>query len=96
MRESEKNELLIKLFPFLQAPMIDGRHDYSWTFIDFVPPRHRSRFVDMCWELKRVKQAFYIIDVKEKYNEMRIYIDTVNEEAQNIIDAYWKGIKYYD
>ena len=50
----------------------------------------------MCWELKRVKQDFYIIEVKEKYNEMRIYIDTANEEAQNIIDAYWKGIKYYN
>ena len=95
MRESEKNKLLIELFPFLQKP-VDGRWDYSWTFIDFVPSRHRSRFVDMCWELKRVKQDFYFIDVKEKYDEMRIYIDVANEEAQNIIDAYWKGIKYYD
>ena len=34
--------------------------------------------------------------LKEKYDEMRIYIDTANEEAQNIIDAYWKGVKYYD
>lgn len=95
MRESEKNKLLIELFPFLQAP-ISGQQDYSWTFIDFVPSRLRSRFIDMCWELKRVKQDFYIIDVKEKYDEMRIYIDVANEEAQNIIDAYWKGIKYYD
>ena len=95
MTESEKNKLLIGLFPFLQAP-VDGKWDYSWTFIDFVPLRHRTRFMDMCWELKRVKQDFHIIDVKEKYDEMRIYIDTANEEAQNIIDAYWKGIKYYD
>lgn len=95
MKESEKNKLLIELFPFLQAP-IDGKQDYSWTFFDFVPSHHRSRFIDMCWELKRVKQDFYIIDVKEKYDEMRIYIDVANEEAQHIIDAYWKGIKYYD
>ena len=95
MRESENNKLIIELFPFLQAP-IGGQHDYSWTFIDFVPSRLRSRFIDMCWELKRVKQDFYIIEVKEKYDEMRIYIDVANEEAQNIIDAYWKGIKYYD
>ena len=52
--------------------------------------------MNMCWELKKVKQDFHIIDIKEKYDEMRIYIDTANEEAQNIIDAYWKGVKYYD
>lgn len=95
MKELEKNKLLIEQFPFLQAP-IDGKWDYSWTFLDFVPSRHQVRFIDMCWELKRVEQNFHIIDVKEKYNEMRIYIDTFNEEAQDIIDSYWKGVKYYD
>ena len=95
MTKSEKNKFLIELFPFLQAP-VDGKWDYSWTFIDFVPLRHRTRFMNMCWELKKVKQDFHIIDVKEKYDEMRIYIDTANEEAQNIINSYWKGVKYYD
>ena len=83
-------EMTMALYSVLNEPRT------PWTFIDFVPSRHRTRFMDMCWELKRVKQDFHIIDVKEKYDEMRIYIDTANEEAQNIIDAYWKGVKYYD
>ena len=98
MRESEKNKLLIELFPFLQAP-INGSWDYSWTFIDFLPSRHRTRFIDMCWELKRIyhtKQHFYIVEVKEKYDEVRIYVDTQIDEVDDIIDAYWRGIKYYD
>lgn len=98
MNIKEINKQLIEDFPFLNPHQ--SNYDYSWTYLDFLPSRHKTRFIDMCKEISNImprydEEEFYFVEVKEKYNELRIYTNTYIEEVEKIINSYWKGIKYY-
>lgn len=88
------NKFVINKYPFLY----NGKN-YEWTWRDQVIPSYLARFELMCNDIKKACEEnqindLYFIEVKEKYNQMRIYTNTYYDVIENIIDSYWQGIWY--
>lgn len=62
----------------------------SWTLWTLCLPEGWGKlFIQMCFDLRgKVKRNFKFSEVKEKYDNMRIYAFAATDEALNIISAY--------
>lgn len=95
------NKMLTEKFPFLKPDIKD--YDYTWNMIeDFIPMGWWIRFgVPLCQDLVQVCQDenidpknIKVLEAKEKYGELRLYL---NEEPEgwHIHDAAWEYISEY-
>ena len=54
--------------------------DYEVTWYDYVPDGWRKIFLKMCDEIEPfVDEEFEILQIKEKYNQMRVYTNYTND-----------------
>lgn len=96
-----KNKKLLKKYPWLWPVDWRGnkitrkRLDYDFTWIDEIPRGWRIAFgmlmiKDIDKELRRYNynKKFHILQIKEKYGEMRFYHAGAPGEVDHIIDAY--------
>lgn len=87
------NSVLCSEFPFLKC--IFDEYDYEYTWLDNVSVGWRSMFLELCKGIKREIQKdllndFCILDVKEKFGGLRVYVLGANEEIERLLDEYEK------
>lgn len=98
MMIKQHNKELIEKYPFLlprnvwtDEPIED--YDYSYTELDNMPDGWRIAFGEqLCAELMETLgdnvKDYFIIQIKEKYGELRWYSDWTTNEVEDIIDKY--------
>ena len=73
-------------------------YEYEYTWLDYVEEGWKTIFLEMCEEIQSVLEYealdFRIIDIKEKYGEMRVYTSGVNDKIISIIEHYREMSKY--
>ena len=88
----QENKKLCKLYPFL-----DCDYTYEFTWLDSVPMGWQGSFLSMCQKLVPFKEDFKILEIKEKYGQLRVYFwtdDEVDEygeiynQVEEIINSY--------
>ena len=86
---------IIKKYPFAEVYSIKGEAlEYSW--LELIPSVWSEAFGEQMLEdlAKAIKRSdagkVHIIDMKEKYEELRIQTDVYNEEIERVIDKYEK------
>ena len=86
---------IIKKYPFAEVYSIRGEAlKYSW--LEVIPSVWAEAFGEQMLEdlAKAIKRSgagrVHIIDMKEKYGELRIQTDVYNEEIERVIDKYEK------
>ena len=86
---------IIKKYPFAEVYSIGGEAlKYSW--LELIPSVWAEAFGEQMLEdlAKAIKRSgagrVHIIDMKEKYGELRIQTDVYNEEIERVIDKYEK------
>lgn len=86
---------IIKKYPFAEVYSIKGEAlGYSW--LELIPSVWSEAFGEQMLEdlAKAIKRSgagkVHIIDMKEKYGELRIQTDVYNEEIERVIDKYEK------
>lgn len=86
---------IIKRYPFAEVYSIKGEAlEYSW--LELIPSIWSEAFGEQMLEdlAKAIKRSgagkVHIIDMKEKYGELRIQTDVYNEEIERVIDKYEK------
>ena len=76
---------------------VNPNYDYSWTQLDGLPDGWRIAFQDqMCDEIQHEyeklpedqKKDYYIIQAKEKFGGMRLYMSFYAAEIEKIINKY--------
>ena len=91
----KENKELCKLYPFL-----DCDRTYNFTWLDSVPIGWQESFLRMCQTLEPFKEDFEILEIKEKYGQLRVYILTDNEvdeygvtyaQVEEVINSYCKS-----
>ena len=91
----KENKELCRLYPFL-----DCDRTYNFTWLDSVPIGWQESFLRMCLTLDPFKEDFEILEIKEKYGQLRIYILTDNEvdeygmtyaQVEEVINSYCKS-----
>lgn len=100
----EYNKELCKKYPFLtpySARSTHSNYDYDYTILDFMPYGWRDAFgEEMCEELKRALSSagllkeYRVIEIKEKWGELRWYDCCGNEETYEIVEKYRKKSKH--
>ena len=102
MTEKEKNKRLIEKYPFLKARSFTGkreRTDYSITMLDHMPTGWKKAFGEqMCADIKAAImeddpsgekwKSYYIIEVKEKYGELRWYDTFTGKKKDDVMWIY--------
>ena len=94
-----KNKKLLKKYPWLWPVDWRGNKiprkklDYGFTWMEDIPRGWRYAFVmvrDIDKELRKYNynRKFYILQIKEKYGELRLYHAGAPGEVEHIIDAY--------
>ena len=98
----KENKQLCEQYPFLLprniwTDKIPKDFDYSYTELDAMPDGWRKAFgLQMCEELKQelIKinkmDEFRIVQIKEKFGELRFYTNWVTDEIEAIINKYTK------
>ena len=98
----KENKQLCEQYPFLLprniwTDEISKDFDYSYTELDAMPDGWRKAFgLQMCEELKQelIKinkmNEFRIVQIKEKFGELRFYTNWVTDEIEAIINKYTK------
>lgn len=88
-----ENKKLIKKYPWLKHINYNNKH--SLVFLDYIPKGWSKAFgrlllEDLDREIKKSKlvDKFKILEIKEKFGELRIYTFGENEEIARIIDDY--------
>ena len=69
-------------------------YDYESTWFDDVEPGWRKIFLEMCEKIQNVldysynevDDKFKFVQIKEKFGELRMYADGMNDEIYNIIE----------
>ena len=70
---------------------------YDFSMFELLPPGWHTAFArDMAEEIQQVlgrqpeevRDSFQIMDVKEKWGRMRIYVSPYIEEVEDVIDKY--------
>ena len=96
----KENKQLCEQYPFLLprniwTDEIPKDFDYSYTELDSMPDGWRKAFgLQMCEELKqeliRINKIdeFRIVQIKEKFGELRFYTNWVTDEIEAIINKY--------
>lgn len=88
----QENKKLCGLYPFL-----DCDYTYEFTWLDYVPEGWQKSFLFMCQALYPYRNDFEILEIKEKYGQLRIYFWTdedtdeygeIYEQAAKIINSY--------
>ena len=73
------------------------KYDYSWTMLDDLPDGWRLAFQDeLCEEIQQEyekltpdqREAFYIVQTKEKFGGMRMYMSFYVDSIEGIIEKY--------
>jgi len=91
----KENRELCRLYPFL-----DCDRTYNFTWLDSVPIGWQESFLCMCQTLEPFKEDFEILEIKEKYGQLRVYILTDNEvdeygttyaQVEEVINSYCKS-----
>lgn len=95
---SEYNKTLCYIMPFLLPLLSNGQppkeYNYEFTWLDEVPRGWRELFLEMCEEIQNVldysynevDDKFKFVQIKEKFGELRMYADGMNDEIYNIIE----------
>jgi len=97
---AKENKELIKKYPFLlvrnrfSGKVQDG-YDYTWTELDAMPEGWRKAFgLKMCEELKvalgDLVDKYRIMQIKEKFGELRWYDAGSTKAAYDVISKYTK------
>ena len=98
----KENKQLCETYPFLLprniwTDEISKDFDYSYTELDAMPDGWRKAFgLQMCEELKqeliRINKIdeFRIVQIKEKFGELRFYTNWTTDEIEAIINKYTK------
>lgn len=98
----EKNKALCEKYPFLipydvWTGQLDKDWDYEYTWLDDMPDGWRAAFGEqMCDEIlaalnllsENAKNEYRIIQIKEKFGELRWYSTWTSTELDNVIDKY--------
>lgn len=95
MGRKEENKKLLERFPWLS--LRDG--EYNLTYLDFLPPGWRDAFgIQMCEEIQAELEKFgwvdsyEVLDVKEKYGELRWYHSGFGiGELSDIVETFTTG-----
>ena len=91
----KENKELCRLYPFLDC-------DYTCesTWLDYIPIGWHESFLRMCQTLDPFKEDFEILEIKEKYGQLRIYFWTdgdtdeygeIYDQVAEIINSYCKS-----
>ena len=96
----EENKKLIERYPFLLPrnpwdDTVEADYDYSYTELDSMPEGWRKAFGNMMMEeLREVLieenflNGFRILEIKEKWGELRLYTNYHNDKIERIIKKY--------
>lgn len=96
------NKELCEKYPFLLphnrwTDEISKNFDYSYTELDSMPDGWRKAFgLQMCEELKQALlkinkvEEFRIVQIKEKFGELRFYTNWTTDDIEAIINKYTK------
>lgn len=98
----EKNKALCEKYPFLipydvWTGQLDKDWDYEYTWLDDMPDGWRAAFGEqMCDEIlaalnllsENAKNEYRIIQIKEKFGELRWYSTWTSAELDKVIDKY--------
>ncbi len=96
----EDNKELCRKYPFLIprnrfTDAIPEDFDYSWTELDAMPDGWRTAFGEqMCEEIAQALikdgylEKYRILQIKEKYGELRWYDKGATQEVYDIIEKY--------
>ena len=95
----EENKKLIERYPFLLPKdcndNVNENYDYSYTELDFMPKGWRKAFGNMMMEELRDElikidflDGFRILQIKDKWGELRFYTNYINDEIDCIIKKY--------
>lgn len=88
------NTGLCAIFPFLYCDS-----EYKTTWLDYVPLGWREKFLEMCDALAPWRNKFEILQIKEKYGQLRVYIWTDDEvdvggeiydQVKKVVDSFCK------
>lgn len=99
MNEIKYNKKLLKKCPFLLprnvwTGKVDKEYDYSYTLLECVPTGWRKLFLQCCTDLaaqlrkERRLKKFMFLQVKEKYNTLRMYNNGCSEKCHDILLKY--------
>lgn len=104
---SEYNKTLCYKMPFLLPLLSDGQppkeYNYEFTWLDEVPKGWREFFLEKCAKLSDIldydysENEFRILEIKEKYGELRIYYtgaECVSEEIDELFNEARMISKY--
>ena len=104
---SEYNKTLCYIMPFLLPLLSDGQppkgYNYEFTWLDEVPKGWRELFLEKCTKLSDIldydysENEFRILEIKEKYGELRIYYtgaECVSEEIDELFEEARMVSKY--
>lgn len=88
---AEANKKLIEEFPFLQV----NEDNYFVTWLDFMPEGWKNNFgLSLCNDLKEQLLddgdlgEFEILDVKEKWGMLDMFVMNASERVYGILDKY--------
>lgn len=69
-----------KLYPFLYSKDLPVENSIACSWLDFVSPGWRSRFLEACKEINNILEAnqftpndLEILQIKEKFGSLRVY-----------------------
>lgn len=91
------NKKLVRKYPFLLINSYKGKEKYISTWADYFPKGWWKAFgEEFCKELKAEwkklprarRKAFTIMQIKEKYNELRVYTFSSTKEIDEVIKKY--------
>ena len=103
----EYNKSLCYIMPFLIPIMSDDEppngYDFEFTWLDEVPEGWRELFLEKCVKLSDIldydysENEFRILEIKEKYGELRIYYtgaECVSKEIDELFEEAKLESKY--
>lgn len=103
----EYNKKLVEAYPFLfprnvWTEKIPDDYNYDYTWYDSIPKGWRMAFgLELINELRNACVAsnflneFRILEIKEKYNELRIYCCEYTEPIEQVLNKYETLAKKY-
>lgn len=96
--EQRKNYDLCMKYPIL-LPRDDSEFQYEYTMLDFFPSGWQKAFGEQ-WaqEVQEViykmpidaKESAYIMDIKEKWGQLRVFLSVCSEELEEVLKKYEK------
>ena len=96
--DEKRNYELCMEYPIL-APKNDDEWQYEYTMLDFFPAGHKKAFGEQ-WAKEvqaainkmpiNVQKDAYIMDIKEKWGQLRIFLSVCSEELEEVLQKYEK------